>query len=313
MKYTTKLITFAIIALWISTSMASNSEFFYMSVEPVRAAMGEGFPTVYAGTRASIINPSTAALVREKHLHASHVFLSLDRRISCFGASIPIGGRASLAVSGIQAAVTDIDGRDTNGRHTEFLTDEINMLSFVFAFSPSPRVSAGIGVKPLFRKTGGEDASGVAFDIGTYVLFPYDLYLSLSGRNLGITQPQGRSYGAYWSWNTDYWGDDLQIQKDDRIPPALSTGIGCSTLPFGIKATLGLLVIEGESAELSGGIDFPVDHRMRIRVGGSLDNPGIGCRFLLPLDYARVEMDYTYTEGEFTGDPMHLISISALF
>jgi|GEM_PF-3340389 len=313
MKHVSIFIVIGIIASNTLSTYASNTEFFYMSFEPVRVAMGEGISTIYQGTRSSTINPATAALTREKHVHAAHVFLSLDRRISCFGASIPVGNRASLAVSGVQTAITEIDGRDTNGRHTEFLSDEINMVSFIFAFRPSSRVAAGMAVKPLFRTTGGEDASGVAFDIGTHILLPYDLHASVSGRNLGITQPQDRSMGAYWSWNTDYWGDDLQIQKDDRVPPALSAGIGCSTLPLGIKAVIGILTVEGETVEFSGGIEIPVDERMGLRAGGSLDNPGIGCRFLIPLEYANLELDYAYEEGEFTGDPIHRISVAALF
>ncbi len=233
--------------------------------------------------------------------------------MTSFAASVPIGERAALGIGALQIATTDIDGRDVNGRHTEYLSDTRNLIAFVFSVKPVHRASVGISVRALFRSTAEQKASGVAFDVGTRIKVAPAVTIALVGRNLGLTRPQDDSYGAYWSWNTDYWGDELRIQKDDRIPPALGLSGTLERLPCNIRFSAGLVKIEGEALTVSGGLEYPVDERFLVRAGGEWDRPNAGFRLLVPFSLAQISFDYSFGRGEITSDSVHRIALSSVF
>lgn len=301
------------LALASTVRAQGSSDFLYFTPDPCTATLGEGAAALRNGAVAVLMNPAGVAYGSGKELYISHVFLTLDRRLSAMAFSIPMGERAALGLGVMQAAITDIDGRDLNGRHTEYLSDTKNVASFIFSFKPTERFSLGLSFRALFRKTAEEDASGVAFDIGSRALVGKGIVVAMVGHNLGLTRPLDRPYGAYWSWNTKYWGDSLQQQKDDRIPPSLGLSVAFTRLPARLRAAMGLLKIEGETARVSGGLEFPVDERLLLRLGGELDSPSIGFRFVTPLPYAVFFFDYAYGKGNITEDPIHRVSVSTRF
>lgn len=288
-------------------------DFLYAPFDPASATLGGASELLRGGASAALRSPGIVGSMETREVFLAHTFLSLNRRLDAAAVALPIGERGVLAVAGLQAAVDNIDGRDFNGRHTEYLSDTRNAVSFVFGFRPSTRVSVGIGLKALFRETAEEQASGSAFDIGTRVILREGIAVALAGRNLGIMHPQGKPMGAYWPWNTSFWSDELQIQKDDRIPPAIALSAAASSLPWGILVGLEIDKIEGENVNVSGGVQFPVDDRLRLRAGGTFDSPALGVSVLAPFSATTLTVDYSWSTGELTGDDIHRVSVASRF
>ncbi|MCU0613042.1 MAG: hypothetical protein MUE60_14805, partial [Candidatus Eisenbacteria bacterium] len=265
------------------------------------------------GAAASLRNPGIVAAMDGREVFLAHSFLSLNRRLDAAAVVVPIGERGVVALAGLQAEIDEIDGRDLNGRHTGYLTDTRNAVAFVFGFRPSNRVSVGIGLKALFRDMAEETASGSAFDIGARVIVSEGVSVAVAGRNLGIMHPQGRAIGAYWPWNSSYWSDELQIQKNDRIPPCLALSVASVSLPWRLRAGVGLEKTEGESPLFSGGVEYPVDDRLILRAGGTGESPGLGATLTVPVTAATVFVGYAWSAGELTNDPIHRVSLTTRF
>jgi hypothetical protein len=265
--------------------------------------MGEGATAVRFGAASTLLSPGTLARVEARELFLANTFLSLDRRLSAAGFSMPLGDRGALGLGILQAAVTDIDGRDTNGKHTENLADTRNAVSFVFGFRPHTRVTLGVALKAFFRNTADQTASGTGFDVGASARVWNDLIVTVGGRNLG----------ASWPWNSDYWSDALRIQKDDKIPEAFTCSVGSRGLPWGLRAGVGLLKIRDEEVVISGGIAFPVTEALVIRGGGTSDDPELGLGFQTGLPFADILIDYSFGSGEITSDSIHRVSLATRF
>ncbi len=303
MKTLITLMVFLVVVLGPSSSKANPGDFLYLSFDPVSASLGEGAESVRRGAVSALLSPGALGRVRNREVFLAHTFLTLDRRLSAVAISYPFGERGTLGLGILQAAVTDIDGRDFNGKHTEFYKDTRNALSFVFGFRPHPMVSIGTSLKALFRETAGQEASGTAFDVGASADVWHDVTVTATGRNIG----------ASWPWNSDFWSDALQIQKNDDIPAAFALSVGSSSLPLGIEAGAGILKIESEDFLLSGGLQIPLDDGFVVRAGGSYDNPNIGLGFNSVLSFAEIFFDYSWGKTELTADPIHRVSLTSSF
>jgi len=303
MKTLTTLLVFLVAILGISSVWANPGDFLYISFDPVSASLGEGAESIRRGAVSALLSPGALGKVRTREILLAHTFLTLDRRLSAIALSYPFGERGTLGIGALQAAVTDIDGRDFDGKHTEFYEDTRNVLAFVFGFRPHSKFSIGTSLKALFRDMAGQEASGTAFDVGASADIWYDVTVTASGRNIG----------ASWPWNSDFWSDALQIQKNDDIPAAFALSAGSRSLPLGIEAGAGILKIESEELVLSGGLQIPLDDGLVVRAGGSYDNPSIGFGFNSVFPFAKVFFDYSWGKTELTDDPIHRVSLTSRF
>lgn len=306
------LVAASLLAATVSAA-ANPGDFLYAPFDPASAALGGAADLLRAGAAAALRNPGVLGSAREREVWAAHTFLSLSRRMDAAAVAVPVGELGTLALAALQVSVSDIDGRDSNGRHTGYLSDTRDAIFFVFGLRPSPRVSVGIGLKALSRRIGEEDASGSAFDVGARVLVRDGITVALAGRNLGVMHPKGRPVGAYWPWNTSYWSDELKVQKDDRIPPAMVVSAAAVSLPWNLRAGIDIEKIEGDAAVASGGVEYPVDDRLSLSVGGTLDSPALGACVLVPVSKAILQVRYAWSTGELTGDDIHRVSLTARF
>lgn len=311
MRYTTLFLL--VLLTTASHSRVNPGDFLTSPFDPSAAVLGDAAEILRGGAAAALRNPGIVGAMESREAFAAHTFLSLNRRIDAVAVAIPIGDRGTLAIAGLQAAVDKIDGRDFNGRHTGYLTDSRNAVSFVFGLRPNPRVSFGIAIKALFREMAEETASGTAFDVGARVEVREGTTLALAGRNLGLMRPRGRPMGAYWPWNSSYWSDELQVQKDDRIPPSLALSVASCALPWGLRVGFGVEKTEGEAATVSGGVEYPLDDRLALGAGGTVDSPALGASLVLPVSSALVTFRYAWSTGELTGEPIHRVSLASRF
>lgn len=95
-------------------------------------------------------NPALAPYYSDQSIEASHTFLSQDRGLEYVQFLVPMPPRAGVAAGLIHAGVSDIDGRDASGYHTQdYSTDE---LAGYLAFGSRIGRPASVGIAFRFYR-----------------------------------------------------------------------------------------------------------------------------------------------------------------
>lgn len=113
-------------------------------------AMGNALLADLSGNASPYYNPALAPYHSGQNLSASVAFLSMDRELQFLQFATPIRPSAGLAVGLIHAGVSNIDGRDASGYHTETLSTDEFALFLAFGNRFDERLSAGAALK-LYR------------------------------------------------------------------------------------------------------------------------------------------------------------------
>jgi hypothetical protein len=195
--------------------------------------MGDAFTGIAQGLEASFYNPAGLPFLVKKELFASYRFLTLDRQFTAIGFAMPIQpkieGTGEKALNGgvafawIRAGVGEIDGRNTDGLHTNFLSNSENAFIFSFALNPAEGLSVGLVVKVLWNRFPGIvdgggtiSASGVGFDFGA-------LYRPASWISIGVVT---KDFNSKYRWNTEeLYGEDGS-ETTDSFPRLVRLGVG---------------------------------------------------------------------------------------
>ena len=113
-------------------------------------AMSNALVADASGQASPYYNPALAPFIPQQSLDASAALMTLDRELQFLQFATPLRPRAGIAVGLIHASVSDIDGRDGSGYHTQnFSTDEY-ALFIAFGVRVSRRVTVGFGLQ-FFR------------------------------------------------------------------------------------------------------------------------------------------------------------------
>jgi hypothetical protein len=193
--------------------------------------MGNAYAALAEGIEASYYNPAGLPKLESKQLAVSYRPLSLGRDYSFIGFGLPIRPRAKedekvfdggFSLSWTRAGVRDIDGRNTDGFHTDNLSNSENAFVFAFALSPAQKLSLGLAVKVLWNRFPGigqtgetVSANGVGFDFGVLYAPRRDLAVGLVLRDIN----------AKYRWNTEALYDEDASETTDEFPKSLRIGV----------------------------------------------------------------------------------------
>ncbi|MFQ6617960.1 MAG: hypothetical protein ACE5QV_04645, partial [Fidelibacterota bacterium] len=106
--------------------------------------MGNAFTAVVDDGFSIYYNPAGLPWLEKRHLSITYSFLSLDRKFGFIGYAQRIKPGAGFALGWVHAGTDNIDGRDFNGRHTEFYSESFNTFYFSFSINFLKQFSAGI-------------------------------------------------------------------------------------------------------------------------------------------------------------------------
>lgn len=133
--------------------------------------MGNAMTAVRTGDLSGFYNPSVLLYQRQRIASLSYTALSLDRSHNALFVTLPLDTNAVVSIAGLNAGVSDIDGRDIDGFHTEEYSTSENMASLSFALRIRSLViglSAKIFHHSLFKDV---TSTTLGIDAGiTYVL-----------------------------------------------------------------------------------------------------------------------------------------------
>lgn len=299
-------------------------------------AMSNALVADGSGDVSPYYNPALAPFSTGQNLEASAALLSMDRELQYLQFATPLRPRAGIAAGLIHAGVSNIDGRDGSGYHTEdYSTDEF---AFFLAFGThvSDRVTAGIGLQ-LFRADYMEALSAVnsiGLDVGLTARVTDALRLGVTVDDLL----------ARYSWDTSAIYGNAGKTTSDRFPVRLRFG-GAYELMGGrarvvaeYESRITQREIRRRDVRLVG--DVPVEitetetlrlHDSRLRMGGEYQpheqfavragvdrlgdggtaavTPSAGFMIEQPIGTLRARAEYAFMLEPYAAGGMHLVTL----
>ena len=275
--------------------------------------MGNAMSAVRHGDVVSYYNPALLPWMETRHGTAAIGFLSLDRRLNFLGASFPLPPSAGVSVGLINAGVSGIDGRDSDGEPTGELSTSENAAFLGFGIRFKPGFSLGVNLKLLYYNL-YEDISSTTFGFDIGGAFPVTQSVTVA-----VTV---RDLNSKYSWDTsDLYGQSGQ-SSTDRFP-MLYTGAVAYDLPD----SLGLVTaeIEGSNASsliMRAGAEIALVPELTVRAGVDridLKDEGNGVKPTFGLTARKAfgswtpAVTYAFVIEPFAPNGMHVISLAILF
>jgi hypothetical protein len=275
--------------------------------------MGNAMAAVRQGDVVSYYNPALLPWMDTRHGTAAIGILSLDRRLNYLGASFPLPPAAGVSVGLINAGVSGIDGRDSDGEPTGELSTSENEAYLGFGIKFKPGFSLGVNLKLLYYKLYENISSTTfGFDIGGAYPVTQDVTVAVTVRDLN----------SKYSWDTsDLYGQNGQTNTD-RFP-LLYTGAVAYALPD----SLGLVAAELEASSASSmimrlGAEVALVPELTVRAGvdridlkdeGNGVKPTFGLTARRSLGSWTPSITYAFVIEPFAPAGMHVISLAILF
>jgi len=269
-----------------------------------------------AGTEGEVVgyyNPALLPLMDRRYASVTMGILSLDRRLNFLSASIPLPPSAGLSVGLINAGVSEIDGRDADGRPTGPLQTSENQAFLSFAIRFKPGFSLGLNLKLYYYQLYTDISSTtVGIDLGGAYPLTDEITLGLAVRDIN----------SKYKWDTStLYGQNGQ-SSEDRFP--LLYLLGAS---YRLPGGMGEFSAEVELSDpgtmlLRAGVEVILLPEVLIRAGldrADLRDSGNGVRptfgFTLRRDLEAwvPAVNYAFVVEPFAPTGMHLISVSATF
>ncbi|MCI0706116.1 MAG: hypothetical protein L0Y80_01345 [Ignavibacteriae bacterium] len=273
--------------------------------------MGNALSSVRRGEISSYYNPALVPFQSTRTASAAMGVLSLDRSLNFLSYGQDLKPTAGVFFGIINAGVSDIDGRDLNGRHTETYSTSENAFILSFGTRISPKVSIGLTSKILYYSLfEGLSSTTVGFDVGFIYSFSDQLALS------GVIQDLNSKY----SWDTSTLYGTNGNTTIERFPLRRKVGLNYhpeyfeSTVSAEIEfvrsiaiARFGAEIYPIEELALRSGID-------QIDLKGDLSaKPSFG--FTLKPDFGFVSsyIHYAYVIEPYSPHNIHMIAVSVVF
>jgi hypothetical protein len=284
-----------------------------MGFSPRGIAMGNAMSSVTSGGTAGYYNPALLPWGEGRHGGAAMGILALDRRLNFLSATLPVPPSAGISIGLINAGVSNIDGRDSDGEPTGALTTSEN------------EVFLGFGIK-----------FPAAFSVGvTLKLFYYHLYTDVSSSTIGIDAgalyaPDPslrfalvvRDFSSKYRWDTTPLYGQSGTTGEDYFPRLIIAG-GSWSLPDRLGEVAAELEVSSVSTTIArAGVEIHVVPEFTLRAGvdridiresGNGLKPAGGFTVRKDLGGWTPELSYTLVAEPFAPSSMHLIGISAEF
>jgi hypothetical protein len=272
--------------------------------------MGNALTAVSSRELVSYYNPALPSFAERRSAMASYGFLSLDRRLGFLSYTQSIRPTAGLSAGIIYSGVGNIDGRDSDGEHTEdYSTSEYE---FFFAFSNkfSDQFSIGIAAKlyysDLFRDA---TTTTVGIDVGVIYRVTESLTVGAVVQDINAKYRWDTStlYGRSGTVTTDQFPLLTKVGLAYQLPDGLGTvavdieknNNGTTLIRAGAEVTI------TEYLTARGGID-----RMQTTENENGVKPSLGFTLQRGFDGLSPSLSYAYVFEPFSTSGMSILSVS---
>ena len=267
---------------------------------PRGMAMGNTLSSVTSEGIYSYYNPALAARAQTgNQVDLSTAAMSFDRSFNTATGTFRLPPSAGISISLINANVSGIDGRSTDGYNTGSLQTHEYQVASAMGIAISSKFSAGIGLKYYIADFHTElsSASTLGLDIGALYTISKDWQLGLTVRDLL----------ASYSWDSSTLFGDESSGRTDNFPTQYRLGAsfsGISDLLISIDG--GQTVFENQTANnLRLGSSYQLHERITIRAGWQINelaspkkssHGSAGFSVHLPFDLLAPSIDYVFVQ-----------------
>ncbi len=276
-------------------------------------AMGNAMSAVSDGEVAGYYNPALLPYSTQRFGSLSAGFLSLDRSMNTLNFSSPLPPQAGIGVGILNTGVSNIDGRDNDGRPTGPLrtAEDLAFLGFGIRFPAG--FSLGINLKLLYSHL-YTDISSTTVGVDAGIFYKVTNQISVAATVKDIS--------SKYRWDTSTLYGQQGKSSTDAFPTLYTFGVA-----YALPEQTGVLSAEVESSNqstllLRTGAEYYILKEVAIRAGvdridlkesGNGIRPAIGFMIRRDFDSWTPALQYTFVLEPFTQTGIHLVSLSALF
>jgi len=275
--------------------------------------MGNALTAVTTGDLVGYYNPAALPFGQYRTAAASFAFLSLDRTLNFINYSQPLYPDAGLSAGIINAGVSDIDGRDSDGEPTGPLRTSENQLFLSFGLRLRSGFSLGINLKFYYYQLYTDVSSTtVGIDIGALV--PVNESLTL-GATIG-------DINSKYKWDTRAIFSDRGNSTVDQFPTLYTIGAAYKVSDSLLLISADLQASDQKTLTVRVGIEVPLVPEVTFRAGidridlkekGKGVNPTFGFTGRKGLGEWVPAVHYVFAMEPFSSSAMHMISLSVQF
>jgi len=179
--------------------------------------MGNALTAVLSGQLDAYYNPASLPFVTSRTFNATYCILSLDRRLNFLSYTTNVKPNAGLSIAVINAGVSNIDGRNYDGLHTQVYSTSENSFMLSFGLKPDTSLSIGMTTKILYYSLfEGIKSTTLAVDFGSIILLKPELTIGIVIQDIG----------AKYKWDTSKLYGLRGNVIIDRFPLRKRIGIG---------------------------------------------------------------------------------------
>lgn len=323
--------------LLFSISLAAQPEFTKISSMPGAFSrmgfgargigMGNAMSAIKEGPLVSYYNPALASFQEGNSFQTSYSFLTLDRSLNFlnytrkfeFGkietpdGTVKPRSIAGISVGIINAGVSNIDARDSDGKKYDDLSTSENQFFVAVSNRFSERLAIGVAFKFYYYKL-YEDltSSGLGFDIGALYSFNESLTLSFMISDLN----------SKYEWDTgNLYGQSGNVTKE-KFPTLKKIGAAYKFAEQKILAAVEFESSNGGTNYLRAGCEYNIYADLFLRAGLDRLNisntdepvrPSAGFSYFYSLNSIRFGFDYAFVIEPYSAGDQHIIGLNINF
>ncbi len=275
--------------------------------------MGNAMSAVQSGEIVGFYNPALLPGAEFRDVSASFGVLSLDRKLNFLSFTQALPPDAGLSVGIINSGVTDIDGRDGDGRPTGPLSTSENQVFLGFGLRTKFHLSLGVNLKLLYYHLYTDmTSSTVGIDVGvSYPLTP--------ALRVGATV---RDIGSKYKWDSSPVLGQSGSTSEDDFPNLYTVGAA-----YQLPDSIGTVSAEMEASSAStllarAGAEVVLIPALAVRAGvdridlkdkGNGVKPTAGFSLRTSVGDLTPVLNYAFVLEPFSPSGIHLISLSLIF
>lgn len=270
--------------------------------------MGNAMIAVLHGENSGYYNPASVKHLDGQYASLSYGALSLDRNFNSLFYGQPIDTNAGVSVRILNTGVSDIDGRDIDGFHTEMYSTSENQFSLSFALKIR-KITLGLSTKiyyySLFKDL---SSTGLGFDVGA-------LYSLSSNIAIGAVV---KDLNAKYRWDTSPLYDTQGNTTTEKFPVRKAIGIA-----YALDDRSGVLSVEYETSNRSTnmirmGAEYTLNEHLTVRSGidgwdlneAQQAHPSFGFTVRTDVTDWKPSFTYAYVVEPYNVFAMHILALS---
>lgn len=285
--------------------------------------MGNAMSSITEGNMISYYNPALSVFQTGNSLQSSYSILSMDRTQNFLGFTKRFvlreksEGRseqaAGISIGIINAGVSDIDERSTEGYKTGDISTSENQIFVALANKFSEKLALGLNIKFFYYDLYENiTSSAVGFDFGAVYLLNDNINISLSVHDIN----------SKYEWDTNEIYGQNGNNTVDEFPLLKKIGVSYKLENPNLIASVEFESSDAETNFIRFGAEYNIHEGFYLRGGVDKINlsnsdfparPSMGFSYLYNLDTWFVGIDYAFVIEPYSTSDRHIIGINVNF